>query len=158
MISPELKKKIDQAHREKKQVVLVTGVFDILHQEHTNFLQKAKQLGGILVVGIESDERVRKMKGEGRPLHTLPIRIKNLEALQIADEVFGLPKDFSTPEHHNQLIAEVSPNFLAISSHSPHQVEKDQILRKHGGQLRIVHQHNPNVSTSQILRERENRS
>src|SRR3990172_12032671 len=52
-----------------KKIVLVTGVFDLLHDEHRNFLKVAKKAGDFLIVGLESDTRVRALKGVGRPVH-----------------------------------------------------------------------------------------
>jgi D-beta-D-heptose 7-phosphate kinase/D-beta-D-heptose 1-phosphate adenosyltransferase len=84
--------------------VLVTGVFDLLHEEHILFLKKAKALGDYLVVGIESDVRVKQMKGEGRPVNSQSIRVENLKSLNIIDEVFVLPQEFSKPSDHTTLI------------------------------------------------------
>jgi len=61
---------LHKARSEKQTVVLVTGVFDIFHSEHKVFLQKAKQAGDILLVGIESDVRVTQIKGPGRPINS----------------------------------------------------------------------------------------
>lgn len=138
-----------------EQVVLVTGVFDLLHAEHRNFLQKAKALGGKLLVGVESDVRVRALKGEGRPINSQAVRVANITALGIADEVFVLPEAFSKPEHHRTLLEQLRPNILAVSSHSPHLDKKQQLMESLGGQVVIVHQHNPSVSTTQILQQKE---
>lgn len=138
-----------------EQVVLVTGVFDLLHAEHRNFLQKAKALGGKLLVGVESDVRVRALKGEGRPINSQAVRVANITALGIADEVFVLPEAFSKPEHHRTLLEQIRPNILAVSSHSPHLDKKQQLMESLGGQVVIVHQHNPAVSTTQILQQKE---
>ena len=140
-----------QARQRDQRLVLATGVFDILHEEHRLFLEKAKQLGDVLLVGIESDARVRKMKGEGRPINPAQTRRANLMGWQLADGVFILPEQFDKPEDHEALIALLRPNFLAVSSHTLHQDNKKAVLEKYGGQLVVVHDHNPAVSTSQIL-------
>ena len=59
--------------------ILVTGVFDLLHQEHINFLTKAKAVGDILVVGLETDTRVKQLKGFNRPINSTKDRLQNLE-------------------------------------------------------------------------------
>ncbi|HYD34853.1 MAG TPA: adenylyltransferase/cytidyltransferase family protein [Vitreimonas sp.] len=138
---------------EAKKTVLVTGVFDILHHEHVEFLQKAKALGDELVVGIESDVRVAAIKGPGRPINTAAIRKTNLENLGLADEVFILPEAFDKPEHHEALIAQYHPDFLAVSSHTAHLDKKQALLAKYGGQVVVVHDHNPAVSTTQLLQQ-----
>ncbi len=151
MLPDDVRSFLDAAREKKQLVVFATGVFDILHQEHKNFLRKAKNAGDVLLVAIESDVRVRKMKGEGRPVNTQLVRKKNLEKLGIADKVFILPEDFSRPDHHDQLIREVRPALLAVSSHTAHQPEKKKIVEKYGGELRIVHEFNPEISTTKIL-------
>ncbi|KKS79400.1 MAG: Bifunctional protein HldE, partial [Candidatus Beckwithbacteria bacterium GW2011_GWA2_43_10] len=67
--------------------VLVTGCFDVLHSEHKKFLKAAKKLGGTLLVGLETDARTRQLKGPGRPINSLRLRLKNLQQLGIADQV-----------------------------------------------------------------------
>ena len=137
----------------QKKRVLVTGVFDILHQEHRVFLQKAKALGDYLIVGIESDVRVKKIKGEGRPINSQDTRIKNLQNLAIADEIFILPEQFSKPEDHSALIEKIRPDFLAVSSHTKHLDKKKAILEKFDGKVVIVHDHNPHISTTKLLQK-----
>ncbi len=131
--------------------VLVTGVFDVLHPEHLLFLQKAKKLGGRLLVGLESDARVQKLKGLARPVNSEEARKKNLLELNIADEVFILPAQFDSPDDHRKLLASVRPDILAVSSHTPHIAEKLQLLQEIGGRVEIVHQHNPGISSTKII-------
>ncbi len=138
-----------------KRVVLVTGVFDLIHSEHINFLKRALNAGSVLLVGLESDDRVRRMKGETRPIYPLHQRILQLECLGIATIVFALPDSFDLPIHHEELIEQLRPDILAISSHTLHQDKKQKLMEKYGGELRVVHQHNPLVSTSQVLKDRE---
>lgn len=151
LLSPDVAQLIADFHQSKQNVVFVSGVFDLLHQEHVNFLRKAKAIGDVLVVAIESDVRVRQIKGEGRPINSQQKRRKQLEALGFIDVVFILPEHFSQPAQHRQLIAEVRPAFLAVSSHSAHLDKKRAIVEEFGGQLQVVHQHNPAISTTQLL-------
>lgn len=156
-IAGNARKQIEE-QSEKKVIsitkkVLVTGVFDVLHQEHIVFLEKAKLLGTYLIVGIESDVRVRQMKGEDRPVFSQEQRKKKLKALGIADEVFILPEQFSRSEDHLALIQKVRPDYLAVSSHTKHLDEKRAILKQCGGEVVIVHAHNPNISTTQLLQK-----
>lgn len=134
--------------------VLVTGVFDVLHKEHFNFLKKAKALGDYLIVGIESDVRVRQMKGKGRPIHSQAVRVANLKKISDIDEVFILPEQFSNPADHSALIQKIKPKYLAVSSHTQHLDKKEAILQQHGGKVVVVHTHNPLVSTTQILSQK----
>lgn len=141
------------ANNQLKEKVLVTGVFDILHEEHRTFLKNAKKLG-YLMVGIESDTRVKILKGDNRPVNNQAIRIENLKALNIADEVFLLPDNFSSPDDHRQLLFTLKPSILAVSSHSPNIDKKARLMQEIGGRVEVVHQHNPAVSTTKIIEAR----
>jgi rfaE bifunctional protein nucleotidyltransferase chain/domain len=135
-----------------KKIVLVTGVFDLLHSEHIAFLKAAQKVGDVLLVAIESDVRVRAMKGEDRPINTQEERKKAIECLRIAQKVFILPEDFSTPDSHRWLIHGIHPHVLAVSEHSPHQDKKRQILAEVGGEVKVVLAHNPSISTTKIIK------
>ena len=139
-----------------KKLTLVTGVFDLLHQEHLNFLKAAKQLAGYLIIGIESDLRVKALKGEHRPINSQDIRKKNLESLGIADLVFVLPEKFSQRAEHQALIDVIQPDFLAVSEHSPFQDVKKEIIESVGGKLVVVHPHNPGISSTRNINSRQN--
>ncbi|MBD3250521.1 MAG: adenylyltransferase/cytidyltransferase family protein [Candidatus Pacebacteria bacterium] len=135
----------------KRKLVLVTGVFDLLHREHLRFLQKAKAAGDLLLVGLESDERVRAIKGPDRPVNDEQTRLRHLSNVEAVDQVFLLPVTFNRPEQHRALLREIRPDVLAVSSHTPHLEEKKEIVERVGGELRVVHQHNPDISTTKLL-------
>jgi len=137
--------------KKKKTLTLVTGVFDLLHEEHHLFLSKAKQLGDLLIVGIESDARVKQMKGDGRPLNNQERRLENLSKWDMADFIFILPEHFSKPDDHRQLIAKIRPNFMAVSSHTKFVREKEMILSEFSAKLVVVHDFNPEFSSSKII-------
>jgi len=140
------------AARERQQtVVVVTGVFDVLHREHLAFLQKAKAAGDVLIVGIEADSRVRELKGEGRPVNGEQVRREQVSALQHADGVFILPDAFFQPSDYQRLIHHLRPQIMAVSSHTPHLDKKRALLAEVGGVVQIVHQHDPSISTTQLL-------
>jgi len=138
----------------KKTIVLATGVFDLLHAEHINFLKKAKEAGDILLVGIESDKRVRELKGEGRPYQDQQQRSEGIKKLDFAAAVFILPENFGEAEVQRLLIEEIKPDVLAVSSHTPHLEKKKKILQEFGAKVVIVHQYNPETSTTQLLNNR----
>lgn len=133
--------------------VLATGVFDLLHSEHINFLNAAKQIGDILIVGIESDQRVKRLKGENRPIWNQEKRMAAVSALDFVDQVILLPEQFDSAADHEKFIQKIKPDILAVSSHSPHLAAKQKIMSKFGGRVEVVHQHNPEVSTSKLLGE-----
>lgn len=97
-------------HRLKHQgrkVVFTNGCFDILHRGHASYLQKAKSLGDFLIVGINSDESVRRLKGESRPVNMLEDRAYILGALESVDYVVAFDED--TPY---ELLQKVYPDIL----------------------------------------------
>ncbi len=140
--------------KNKKVVVLVTGVFDALHNEHDAFLRKAKAQGDVLLIGVESDARVRQIKGSDRPVYSEAERVAALESLALAERVFVLPEQFSDPKEHLALLRQVQPDILAVSSHSPHLKEKEQLLQEIGGRVVVVHQHNPTISSTILLEKK----
>jgi len=140
-------------HTKKATIVLVTGVFDLLHKEHLSFLTKAKAEGDVLIVAIESDKRVSQIKGSDRPIFDQETRYKNIKKLKIADLVFVLPEKFSSPRDHEELIKTIRPHILAVSSHTRHLDKKEDILKKYNGRVKIVHQHNPRISTTKLIRK-----
>lgn len=148
MLENSLLQTLTKLHDQGKKITLVTGVFDLLHQEHTLFLEKASELADVLIVGLESDVRVRQLKGEGRPIENQQLRKSHLEELGIADLVFILPEGFSNQAAYDQLIAEIRPTYLAVSSHSPYQENKQALMEKYGGELKVVHEFNPAISTT----------
>lgn len=134
-----------------KKRVLATGVFDLLHQEHRAFLAAAASAGEELWVGVESDVRVRAVKGVGRPIWNQERRRDAVAALDDVEYAFVLPEQFDHPSDHARLLEQVRPAVLAVSSHSPHREEKIARMRDIGGEVRVVYEHHPNVSTSRLI-------
>ena len=87
--------------------VFTNGCFDILHAGHIDYLEKSRALGNKLIVGINSDESVRKLKGLSRPINNQEDRKKMLEALRCVDEVIIFDED--SPY---ELIGRLRPNIL----------------------------------------------
>lgn len=141
-----------ERQRLNKSLTLVTGVFDLLHEEHFIFLKKAKNLADLLLIGLESDVRVKQMKGSDRPINNQAARLENLRKLDIADFVFILPEQFSKPLDHRALILKIKPNFMAISSNTLFQAEKTKILAEFSAKLVVVHDFNPDFSSSKIIK------
>ncbi|MFZ2199486.1 MAG: adenylyltransferase/cytidyltransferase family protein [Microgenomates group bacterium] len=136
-------------HTKDKTIVLATGFFDLLHSEHIKFLQKAKSTGDILVVAVESDERARAIKGEGRPVETQLVRCSKVA--EYANYVIALPPDFDHFEAYDSLMSAIRPNIYAVSAHTDHIKSKTFLVEKYGGKLVVVHDFNPNVSTTQLI-------
>ncbi len=91
----------------KMKVVFTNGCFDILHLGHVEYLRKAKKLGDILIVGLNGDLSVKKLKGDSRPINKENDRAKVLEALQCVDYITIFNED--TPE---KIIKKIKPDVL----------------------------------------------
>lgn len=133
------------------EIVLVTGVFDILHGEHLKFLHQSRQLGTKLVVGLESDRRVKQMKGESRPILNQTERWEQLNNLPMVDEVFILPEQFDNPTAWKKLLIDVNPKYYAVSGNTSHLKSKQAICDECGVKLVEVLAYNPKISTSIII-------
>jgi rfaE bifunctional protein nucleotidyltransferase chain/domain len=70
-----------------KTLVVTNGCFDIIHVGHVNYLQRARALGDLLLVGVNDDDSVRKMKGDGRPINPLQARMEMIDSLKSVDIV-----------------------------------------------------------------------
>ncbi len=103
------------------------------------------------MVGVESNARVSELKGPDRPVETQSVRLAKVLASGVVDAAAVLPERFDRPQHHRSLISLLRPTVLAISSHTPHQTEKRQIIEELGGRLAVVHEHNPEISTTVAL-------
>jgi len=132
-------------------IVFATGIFDLLHIEHLKFLQAAKKLGGKLVVGIESDVRVKQLKGAGRPIMTQAERKQMLEALTCVDGVMILPDKFNSDEEYEKILLSVGADTYAVSGNSPFMENKKRICRRAGVNLKIVNKYNPEYSTTKLI-------
>lgn len=97
--------------RSGRKIVFTNGCFDILHAGHVTYLEKAKQFGDILVVGLNSDSSVRRIKGRGRPVNPASDRLQVVAALEAVDYVTVFSED--TPLN---LIREVRPHILVKGS------------------------------------------
>ncbi len=90
-----------------KKIVFTNGCFDLLHPGHLDYLNKAKQLGDVLIVGINSDDSIQRLKGKNRPINNLFFRTEMLSGLACVDFVVAFSED--TPK---LLIHQVNPHFL----------------------------------------------
>lgn len=101
--------------------VWVNGTFDVLHPGHIKLLEFAKSQGDHLAVGLDTDERITKNKGEGRPVHTLEHRLFAISSIKYVDEVFA----FSSDDELRDLMSAYKPNIHVIGSDyvgTPHKI------------------------------------
>ena len=120
--------------RQKKRIVFTNGVFDILHYGHIDYLTKAKALGDVLVVGLNTDSSVRKFKPKGRPVQNEKDRAKILAALEMVDYVVLFSEE--TPE---RLIKTVKPDVLVKGAdYKLFQIVGADFVKSYGGKVRRI--------------------
>lgn len=111
----------EKARQQGKKIVTTNGIFDIFHIGHLNFLRKAKALGDILIVGVNSDSSTKKLKGEKRPINPENHRAELVAGLQCVDYVF-----IFNDEIPNQWLEKIKPDIHVKGSDRT----MDQIIEK----------------------------
>ena len=138
---------VDVWKKQKDTIIFTNGCFDIFHAGHAMYLEEAKQLGQRLVVGINTDESVKKLKGEHRPILTLNDRASVLCALQAVDMVIPFAED--TPI---ELIRSLMPDVLVKGGdYNIEQMIGKDLVEKTGGEVKILSFKN-DISTSTIIK------
>jgi D-glycero-beta-D-manno-heptose 1-phosphate adenylyltransferase len=150
----ELRRQVETWRTNGEKITLANGCFDLLHVGHVRYLHAAKQLGGKLIVAINSDESVRKLKGEGRPLMPSTERAEILAALSDVDAVVV----FAEPDVR-AIIRELRPNFHAKGTDYTAQnvPERDTVIEC-GGRVEIVGDPKDHSATEFIRRLEQRRS
>ncbi len=137
-----------ELQRAGKKIVFTNGCFDILHAGHVQYLQKAKSLGDVLIIGLNSDASIQKLKGESRPIHTFEDRANILAALECTDFVIEFTED--TPLN---LIKKLKPNILVKGAdYTVETVVGAKEVLGWGGQVELL-EFLPGRSTSGILKK-----
>ncbi len=142
----EIKALADQYRASGRRIVFTNGCFDLLHAGHVSYLSMAAALGDILVLGLNSDLSVKKIKGENRPVIGETHRMCVMAALESVDHVVLF--DDSDPE---QLIEAICPDILVKGADWPEeQIVGAAFVRENGGRVeRIVLE--PDISTTKII-------
>lgn len=133
------------------RVVLASGVFDIVHIGHIDYLTQAKSAGNLLFVGVETDEYARLSKGANRPFNPLEIRLAFLSALQPVNFVFGyddIPICGGNPEIYIKRYRELNPDLLAVMSWNPLIDQKRDLANEAGIKLLVVNINRRNSTTN----------
>ena len=147
--SKELEEFLSQ--NSEKKVVFTNGCFDILHTGHVSYLNEAKELGDLLIVGLNSDESVKRLKGPERPINSELDRKFVLENLKAVDFVEIFTED--TPYN---LIKKVLPNILVKGGDwSPDQIVGSDIVLNNNGQVKSLNFINGFSSTKIINKIKE---
>lgn len=146
MNEEQLLQAVNAARMQGKKIVFTNGCFDILHAGHVTYLQMAKQLGDYLIVAVNEDSSIQKLKGANRPINHLEHRMTVLAGLGVVDWVVPFADD--TPE---RLLKLLKPDLLVKGSdYRPDQIVGADIVRSYGGDVRIMN-HTITTSSSAII-------
>jgi len=137
----------DRLRRRNLKVVFTNGVFDILHRGHVEYLAKAKALGDVLIVGLNSDASVRRLKGKSRPVQNQRDRAAILSALRSVDYVVMFGED-----RPDRLIEQVRPDVLVKGAdYRLSEIAGAGFVKAYGGTVRRLRL-TPGRSTSRLLK------
>ena len=145
----ELRERVGEWRRAGERITLANGGFDLLHVGHVRYLRGAKALGGRLVVAINSDESLRALKGERRPIMSAAERAEIVAALADVGAVVIFPE-----LDVRAIIREIRPDIQAKGTdYTPDSVPEREVVAEYGGRVEIVGDPKHH-STSAILRSR----
>lgn len=124
----------DILRRAGQKIVFTNGCFDILHAGHVEYLSTAKSFGDVLIVGLNDDDSVKRLKGSSRPINCQEDRAKVLLGLKAVDHVIFFGED--TAEN---LIAEVKPDvYVKGGDYTLQTLPEAKIVQQHGGRVEFV--------------------
>jgi rfaE bifunctional protein nucleotidyltransferase chain/domain/rfaE bifunctional protein kinase chain/domain len=147
LTAQELLRRIAREREAGHRVVLTNGCFDVLHSGHTRYLNQAKQLGDVLVVALNGDESVRRLKGPDRPINPIADRAAVIAALSCVDYVTVFDTDTPIP-----LINQLRPDVYAKGGdYSPQMLAETPAVEAYGGTVSIL-DYVADQSTSAVVR------
>lgn len=142
----ELTRLSDQLRAEGKKIVTTNGCFDLLHVGHVRILKAARQQGDVLIVGLNSDDSVRRLKGPARPINNEDDRAEVLASLASVDFVVVFAED--TPV---EFLKCIKPHVhVKGSDYKPDDLAETPVVRGFGGEVKIM-ELVPERSTSSIV-------
>jgi len=130
----EIEKICNSLREQNKKIVFTNGCFDILHRGHIEYLTKAKEFGDVLIVGLNSDTSVQRLKGKDRPINPEADRARILDALKPVDYVVIFEED--TPL---RLIQMVKPDVLVKGGdYKVEEIVGSEYVMSYGGKVEII--------------------
>ena len=130
----DLSLRVGEARKQGKLIVMANGCFDVLHVGHVRYLEAAKAMGDLLVVGVNSDNQARRLKGNGRPVLTQDQRAEIVAALEAVDSV----TIFEEPSVEELLLA-LKPDIHAKGTdYTEDSVPERDVVRSYGGRVAIA--------------------
>jgi D-beta-D-heptose 7-phosphate kinase/D-beta-D-heptose 1-phosphate adenosyltransferase len=146
MTAEQLAIAVAAARARSETIVMTVGCFDILHAGHVSYLQNAKKLGSRLVVAVNDDTSVQRLKGAGRPINPLGRRMEVLAGLAAVDWVVPFSKD--TPE---RIICSIKPDILVKGGdYQPEEIAGYECITAAGGKVLVLN-FEKGVSTTSII-------
>jgi D-beta-D-heptose 7-phosphate kinase/D-beta-D-heptose 1-phosphate adenosyltransferase len=146
MNQAQLQIAVEDARSHGERIVMTNGCFDILHAGHVAYLNQAQRLGDRLIVAVNDDDSVRRLKGDGRPVNPVDRRMTVLAALESVDWVVPFSED--TPE---RLICEIKPDMLVKGGdYKPEDIAGYECVTGNGGEV-VVLDFEDGCSTSDII-------
>ncbi|MCS6553777.1 D-glycero-beta-D-manno-heptose 1-phosphate adenylyltransferase [Curtobacterium flaccumfaciens] len=143
----ELATAVEAARQAGRRVVFTNGCFDVVHRGHTTYLRQARDLGDLLVVALNDDDSVRRLKGPERPINPAEDRAGVLAALACVDLVTVFATDTPIP-----LIERLRPEvYVKGGDYSPEMLTETEVVRGYGGEVVMV-DYVPEHSTSAVVR------
>lgn len=147
----ELQTMVEESRARQERVIMTNGCFDVLHAGHVAYLEEAKSLGDRLIVAVNDDDSVRRLKGETRPINALEDRLLVLAGLAAVDWVVPFSED--TPA---RLIERILPDVLVKGGdYSPDEIVGAKEVLKSGGEVRVLPFRDGHSSSRIIDRLRE---
>lgn len=144
----QLKRIIAEEKSRGKRIVLANGCFDLIHVGHIRYLKESKQKGDILVLALNSDSSIRKLKGQGRPILNEKERVKILSSFSFIDYITVFEE-----ENVKKVLLVLRPDIHAKGSdYTEETVPEKETVRKYGGKIAITG--GPKIkSTSQLIKQ-----
>jgi D-beta-D-heptose 7-phosphate kinase/D-beta-D-heptose 1-phosphate adenosyltransferase len=134
LTAEQLARRVEADRAQDRRIVFTNGCFDVLHRGHVSYLQQARKLGDVLVVALNSDGSVARLKGPGRPVNSVEDRAAVLGALGCVDYVTVFDDD--TPQ---RLLELVRPDlYVKGGDYTPEMLPETPVVERLGGQVRIL--------------------
>ena len=148
-----LKKLCQSLRSQGRTIGFTSGVFDLIHAGHVDYLQKAKAMCDVLIVGVNSDTSVRKYKGEGRPIVGEAQRVKVVAALESVDYVF-----IFSERRNKKNIELLKPDYyIKAGDYKPSELTSKNIVEQYSGKVHII-PIEEEISTSTLIEKKRNMS
>jgi len=136
--------------RKNEKIVLAGGCFDILHKGHLKFLKEAKKRGTKLIILLEDDKNVKKLKGKKRPIHNQLARAKILSSIKDVDFIVLL-SNMKNSKKYAKLINQIKPFIIAITEDDSYKEKKENQAKGVGAELISVTKRMKNESTTKLV-------